>query len=152
MPSSPLVNTHVRTTSGVACHHRPWTAYMVGRYRMWHVIITHGQHTWSDDVQCRMPSSPFHDTNDRITSCVECHHRPRVTHTFGRRRAWHAIIALGQHTRSDDIGHGMLSLPLERTHSQTMSSVACHHRPLAAYIIVDADVSCHHLPCGAHTF
>ena len=31
MPSSPLGSTHGRTTSGVACHHSPWTANTVGR-------------------------------------------------------------------------------------------------------------------------
>ena len=54
----------------------------------------------------------------------------------GRRRAWHAVIAfwaaqtverhrvshdftaVGMHARSDDIGHGMTSPPLETTHGQ----------------------------------
>ena len=39
MPSPPLDSTHGRTMSGVALHHRPWTARMVGRRRAWYDII-----------------------------------------------------------------------------------------------------------------
>ena len=44
MPSKPLGSTHGRTTSGVACHHRPLTANTVERCRPWHAIIAFGQH------------------------------------------------------------------------------------------------------------
>uniref|UniRef100_A0A494G8Q1 Uncharacterized protein n=1 Tax=Solanum lycopersicum TaxID=4081 RepID=A0A494G8Q1_SOLLC len=47
----------------------------------------------------------------------------------GRRRAWHAITALGQHTWSDDVGRGMPSLPLDSTSGRTTSGVACRHGP-----------------------
>ena len=30
MPCPPLKSTHSRTTSGVACHQRPWTAHTIG--------------------------------------------------------------------------------------------------------------------------
>ena len=59
---------------------------------------------------------------------MACHHRPSTTHTVGRRRAWHDLTALGQHTRSDYVRCGMTSLPLYSTHGRTTSGVACHHR------------------------
>ena len=39
-----------------------------------------------------------------------CHQSLWNAHTDGR-RAWHAIIALVQHTQSDDVGRGMLHGP-----------------------------------------
>ena len=39
---------------------------------------------------------------------------------------WHAIIAFGQHTRSDDVERGMTSPPLGSTHYRTTPSVAYH--------------------------
>ena len=42
MSSSPLGSTHVRATSGVACHHRLWAAHAVERRRAWHAIIAFG--------------------------------------------------------------------------------------------------------------
>ena len=45
-----------------------------------------------------------------------------------RRRARHAIIAIRKHTRSNDVGRGMLSSPLGSTHGRTTSGVECHHR------------------------
>ena len=52
-----------------------------------------------------------------------------------RCRAWHAIIAFGQHTRSNDAGHGMPSSPLGSTNGRTTSSVACHHHLRAVHTI-----------------
>ena len=52
-----------------------------------------------------------------------------------RHRAWHDIIALGQHTRSDYVGHDMTSPPLDGTHGRKMSGVACHHRPWEAHTV-----------------
>ena len=39
MSSSPLGSTHVRATSGVACHHRLWAVQTVERRRAWHAIF-----------------------------------------------------------------------------------------------------------------
>ena len=50
MPLSPLGKTHGRTTSGVTYHLCPYTAHIVGRHRMWNVIITLGKHTRSEEV------------------------------------------------------------------------------------------------------
>ena len=36
--------------SDMACHHRPWTLYIVGRHRAWHDIIILGLNTQSKDV------------------------------------------------------------------------------------------------------
>ena len=64
-------------------------------------------------------------STDRWTvSGVACHHRLWPAHTVERRRVWHAIIAFGQHTRSNDIGRGMPSSPLGSTHSWTTSGMA----------------------------
>ena len=113
MQSSPLGSTDSRTTSGVACHHRPWTANMVERRWAWHAIIAFGQHRQSNGVGRGMPSSPLGSTDGRTASGNACHQRPWTAQTIGRRRAWHAIIALGQHTRSDDVGRGMPLSPLD---------------------------------------
>ena len=109
MRSSPLRSTHGRTTSSVACHHSPWTANTVKRRQPWHAIIAFGQHKRSDGVRRCMLSSPLASTHSRTTLGVEYHHRLWVAHTVERRRAWHAIIAFGQHTRSNDVGRGMPS-------------------------------------------
>uniref|UniRef100_A0A494G913 Uncharacterized protein n=1 Tax=Solanum lycopersicum TaxID=4081 RepID=A0A494G913_SOLLC len=71
-----------------------------------------------------MISSPLDSTHGHMKSGVTCHHCLWTTHTVGlgrQRRAWHDITALGQHTRSDYIGRGMTSPPLDSTHRQTTS-------------------------------
>ena len=142
---------------------------MVGRRRAWHAIIALEQRTQSNDVGRGMPSSPVGSTHGRTTSGVACRHRLRAVHTVGRRRRWHAIIAYGQHTRSNDIGRGMPSSPLGSTHGRTTSSVACNHRPLQHTLSSDvgrgmpssplgsthgrtaSNVACHHRLRAAHT-
>ena len=51
-----------------------------------------------------------------------------IADTVGRRKAWHAIIALGGETWSNDVERGMPSPPWDSTHGQTTSDVACYHR------------------------
>ncbi len=58
-----------------------------------------------------------------------------LAHTVGRRWSWHAIIAFGQHTRPNDVEHGIISPPLNSTHGRTALGVACHHRLRAAYTV-----------------
>ena len=128
----------------MACHHSPWMANTVRRRQALHAITAFGQHTRSNDVGRGMTSSPLDSTYARTTSGVACHHRLWAAHLVercrawhaiialvgkhvGRRRAWHAIIALGQHSRSDDVGRGMPSPPLDNTHGRTTSGMACHH-------------------------
>ena len=83
MPSPPLDSTHGRTTSGVACHHRPWTTHTVGRCRAWHDITALAQHAQSDDIERGKTSPPLDRTHGR-TSGVACHHGPWTTHMVGR--------------------------------------------------------------------
>ena len=70
IPSPPLDSTHGRQMSGVALHHRPWTARMVGRRRAWYDITALRRHTRSNDVGCDMPSPPLDNTLSRTTSGV----------------------------------------------------------------------------------
>ena len=65
-----------------------------------------------------MSSSPLGSTHGRTTSGVACHHRLWAAHTIERRRALHAIISLGQHTRLDDVRRSMTSLDLDNTHGR----------------------------------
>ena len=131
----PLDNTHGRTTSDVACHHRLWAAHTVERRRGWHDITTHGRQTRSNGVGRDMPSPPLESTHGRTTSGVACHHHLWAAHTVERRRAWHAIISLRQHKRSNDVRRGMTSPPLDSTHGRMTSGVACHHRLRAAHTV-----------------
>ena len=135
MTSPPLDSTHGRTTSAVVCHYRLWAAHTVERRRAWHAIIAYGRQIRSNDVKCDMPSPPLDSTHGRMTSGRACHHRFWAAHTVERHRAWHEITAFGQHTRSNDIGRGMISPPLDSTHGRTTSSVACHHRLWVAQTI-----------------
>ena len=66
-------HTQDRTMLGLACHHRPWKAYMVGQCQAWHIIIALGQHTRSDYVVYGMLSSPFDNTHNQMKSSVTCH-------------------------------------------------------------------------------
>ena len=66
---------------------------------------------------------------------MACHHRPWMGNTVERRRAWHAITALGQHTRSDDVGRVMPSSPMGSTNGRTTSGARCHHRLLKAHTV-----------------
>ena len=135
MPSLPLGSIDGRTASCVACYRRLWPAHTVEQRRAWHVIIAFGQHTQSNDVRRFIPSSPLDGKHGLTTSGVACNHRLWAAQTVERRRAWHAIIALGQHRRSDGVGCGIPSSPLDSTHSQTTSGVACHHRLWGAHRI-----------------
>uniref|UniRef100_A0A3Q7HJM8 Uncharacterized protein n=1 Tax=Solanum lycopersicum TaxID=4081 RepID=A0A3Q7HJM8_SOLLC len=45
------------------------------------------------------------------------------------------IIAFGKHTRSNNVGRGMPSLPLDNKHDRTTSGVSCHHRLWKAHTV-----------------
>ena len=135
MPSSPLGSTYGRTTSGVACYHRLWAAHTVDRRRVWHAIIAFGQHTRLHNVGRGMSSSPLGSTHGRATSGVACHHRLWTAQTVNQRQAWHAIIAFGMQTRSNDVGLGIPSSPLGSTHGRPTSGVTCHHRLWTAHTV-----------------
>ena len=168
MPSSPLDGKQGRTTSGVACHHHLWAAQMIKRHRAGHAIIAHGRQTRLNDVRRDMPSPPLNSTHDRTTSGVACHHHLWAAHMIERRRAWHAIIAFGQHKRSNDVARGMTSPPLDYMHGQTMSGMELHHHPRTAHSVerrrawhtiiafgsthdqITSGVACHHRLWAAH--
>ena len=120
-----LRTQHVRgqAASAKACAERAWTA----KYAF-------GQHTRSNDVGRGMSSSPLGSTHVRATSGVACHHR-LWAHTVERRRAWHAIFAFLQHTRSNDVGRGMPSSPFDSIDGRPSSGVACHHSPWTAQTV-----------------
>ena len=123
MPSPPLDIKHDRTTSDVAYHHLLWEAHTVERHLAWHDIIVFEKHKRSDDVGHDMPSPPLDNIHSQTTSGVACHHRPWTANTVERRRAWHAIIAFGQHTQWNE-GRGMPLSLLGNRHSRTTSGVA----------------------------
>ena len=135
MTSTPLNNTYGQTTSGVTCYHRLWTAHTVENHWVWLYITALGLHARSDDVGRGMTSPPLDSTHNRMTSGVACHHRLWEAHTVERRRAWHAIIALGRQTRSNDVRRGMPSWPLGSTEGRTASGIACHHRIWPAHTV-----------------
>ena len=99
-----------------------------------------------------MPSSPLGSTHGRMTLGVAYRHSPWMVNTVDRRRAWNAIIAFGQptrsihvgrgmpsyfekHTRSKDVERGMTSPPLDSTHGRTTSGATCHHRLWNAHTV-----------------
>ena len=110
------------------------------------------KHTRLIDIYRRMPSLPLHKNNDQTTSGVACHHRPRATHgrmtssmachhlfltthTVIQHRVRFAIIALGLHTRSDNVKRGMPTWALGSINGRTTLGVTCHHRPWAAHTV-----------------
>ena len=111
MTSPPLDSTHGQTSSGVACFHRHWASHPVERRWAWHDITAFGQHTRSNDVGREMPTPPLESPHDRTTLSVAFHNRLWAAHTVERRLWWHAIIALRQHKRSNDVRRGMTSPP-----------------------------------------
>ena len=119
----------------MTCHQRLGTAHTEEQRRAWHDIITFGKHTRLNYVGRGMPSSPLGSINGRTTSGVACHHHLWAAHTVERRRAWHAIIAHGRQTQSNDVRRDMPSPPLDSTHGRTTSGVACHHHLWTLYTV-----------------
>ena len=111
MTSSPLNRSYGQTT----CYHRLWTAHTVEKCRVWLYITALGLHAWSNDVGRGMTSPPLDSTHSRMMLGVACHHRLWEAHTIERRWACHDINAFGQHLRSNDVGCGMTSPPLDST-------------------------------------
>ena len=102
---------------------------------MWYVIIPYGKRARSDDFRHAMLSLPLDNTYDQMMSGAACLHGPWEAPTVGLRRAWHAIISLGQHIRWNDVRRGMQSSPLDNIHGQSTSGVAYHRGPWSAHTI-----------------
>ena len=136
---------------GRTCHHCPWEEHTVRLCQAWHAISTL-ESTCSDDVRIFMTSSPLDNTHCRMTlmwhaimpmfcthvqttSGVACHHRPYAAYMVVLRVAWHAIIAIGQNTRSNDVGCYIESSPFDSTQGRMTSGMACHHFPWKKYTV-----------------
>ena len=136
MPACTLGSTNGWMTSGVGCHHRVWTTYMVGQDRACYAIIATRKHKQSEDVRRDMPSSPLERTNGWLTSGMACHHRQWTTYMVRLCQEWHAIMDLVQHIWLDEIGHGRPSSPFDSIYMfGKTSGVTCHHRPWTAYAV-----------------
>ena len=98
MTSLHFGRTHGQMTPGVECYHRHW------------------KHMWKDDIGREMPSSPFDYTHGGTTLGMSYHHLPFTKYTVVLHLAWHAIIALGLHKWSDNIGHVKRSSPMDNIH------------------------------------
>ena len=116
-----LCSTHGRTTSGVKCHHCPWKAYAIGRRWAWHVIIALGHKTRLDHSGRRMPAWIQGSTHGRTTSSVAF---------------LHFIIALRQHTLSDDVERDWQLYLFDNTQEWTTLCLTCHHRPWTTPMVV----------------
>ena len=114
--------------------------------RAWHHITAIGKHTRSDDIERGMASLPYDSTHGQTMSGVARHHRLLTAHTVAKRRAWHAIIAFGLHTQSNNVGRGMPSSPLGSTNGRTTSSVASHHHFWTAHTINNVERGMRSLP------
>ena len=95
--------------------------------RAWHDITSLGQHAQSamSGVVCHQ--RPWTSLHSRPVLSVVCHHRPWTTNTVEQHQAWHAITSYKQYIRSNNVRHGITSLPLESKHDRTTSGVKCHH-------------------------
>ena len=110
--------------SGVTCYYHPWKVYTIGRCQALQVNIALGNHKRSYDVERGIPAWPLGGTHGWMTLGMGCHHRLFTTYMVGRDRACYAIIAIGKHKWSDDVGRDMPSLPFDNTHDGT-TSVRC---------------------------
>ena len=124
MISPPLDSTHGR-------QRRAWhditalgLADSVGRHQAWYIIIALGRQKRSNDVGRGMSSPLLDSTQGRTTSGMKCHHHLRSAHSVKRHRVWHAIIAFGQHKRSNNVGCGMTSPAFDCSHDLRTSGVA----------------------------
>ena len=131
----------------------------MGRCKAWHSIINIGQHTWSNNVMCDMPSLTLDSRHCGKTLNMAYHHCLWIGYMVRRRRAWHAIMPLAQHTRFDYVmhghssplgiiyGHGMLLSPLDKIHGRTTLALAMLQSPLdSTHSHTTTNVKCDHCP------
>ena len=130
-----MSSTHAQTMSGVTSQHCTWTTNIERRRRVWYVIIALGQQARLHDVERSMIAWSLRNTHGRSTPIFVCQHFHLTTTTIELCQASHAIIDLGQHTRSNDVEHGMPSSTFDNTHGHTTSGEVCHHRPWTAHTV-----------------
>ena len=144
MTSSPFGNTHGGTTSGVSCHQllgqHTRSDYVGPGITLYHLANIYNQtmsglaghhRPWSANMS--MLSSPYVRIHDRMTLRVTSSLESWAIFTVERCRAWHAIIALGQHRRSDYVRREITSSRLVSTHGWTTSGMEWHHIHWATY-------------------
>ena len=133
---------------GVTCLNCTWPTNIERRRRVWCVIISLGQQAQLDDVEHSMIAWFLRNTHGRSTLIVACHHFHCTKTTIRLRQESHAIIALGQHIRSDGVEYGMPSSTFGNTHGHTTSGEVCHHHPLfdCTYNQTTSGMSCPHGP------
>ena len=133
----------------MACYHRPWTT-----------------HTRSDDVR---HDNAIISLGHHTQSGIKCHHFLLDSTDCRMTSTWHDIFSLGLHTRTDDVGRGMRSLPLFFIYSRMKSTMECHHGALTTHMsyyvtrgmvsssldiiygITTSGAACHHRPWNEHT-
>ena len=132
MPIWTLGSKNTQTTSRVTCH-STWEAQKVEPHRALHDIF------------------PLDSTHGREMSTMACHQHPWTTHTIRLNQARHSLIVLGQHTRSDEVGRGIPSSPLENIHDLTMLDTACYDHPLTTETIGPRRMLHDRMALGIHT-
>uniref|UniRef100_A0A494G8I4 Uncharacterized protein n=1 Tax=Solanum lycopersicum TaxID=4081 RepID=A0A494G8I4_SOLLC len=161
--SSPLERIHDQTMLIMAYYNLPMTEHMIGQRRALHVNMALGKHTRSNYVGHSIPSFPLGSTRHQTMSDMTCHLCPwtanmvngvgRVmplspfdnihgqntsglaAHAVGRRKAWHSIITIGQHKRSNNVMFDMPSSTLDSTHGGKTLSVEYHNCLWIAYMV-----------------
>ena len=151
--SLPMYYTNGWTMWGETWLNRPWTTHTVRQCRPWNFIIALGPPTqsnkvkaWhacvalgpnmqSNDVKHGTQSLLLYNTQGWTILGLACHHislkahviihRPMTSHIDGLCREWHAIKALGHHTRLDYVVLCLPSSPLDKIHCRITSGVAC---------------------------
>uniref|UniRef100_A0A494G8H7 Uncharacterized protein n=1 Tax=Solanum lycopersicum TaxID=4081 RepID=A0A494G8H7_SOLLC len=131
------------------CYNRPWTTHTTGRLRALNVIIALGKYTWSEYVGYDMLSSPLESIHNWTMPGIIGYQCPCTSHTIVQFLAWHARMALRQHTWLDDVRSGMTSSSIDSIHgglyracytiiaigstsARMMTGVTCHFLPWKA--------------------
>ena len=117
MQSYTLDCTYGRKTLILSCYHLLWTSHTVGRCKAWHVRMSLGKQTRSDDAGQGMPSSPLDNIQGKTTSRVACYHCPWTENTVRQQRA------------------GMHSYTLDCTYGRKMLRVSCNQRIWASHTV-----------------
>uniref|UniRef100_A0A494G8J5 Uncharacterized protein n=1 Tax=Solanum lycopersicum TaxID=4081 RepID=A0A494G8J5_SOLLC len=140
----------------MAYYHLPMNEHMIGQRRALHANMALGKHTRSNDVWHSIPSFPLGSIRRQTMSDDTCHlcpwtahmvngvgrvihYRPLTTykaaHAVGRRKAWHSIITIRQHKRSNNVIFDMPSSTLDSTRGGKTLSVAYHNCLWIAYMV-----------------